>query len=916
MGKHATKRDGSPVAGIRRDLKGSLFAVTALTSVAYVASNSFPQSNPPLLELTGLIFLTFAVFVMFGLMLLKWEKTMHLGNILISRNIDFVENWEKETLRSSTEVVVWISVINSSFHVTERLDFSVVMGTLSACLVVFLGDYMTPASKQLQKHLRTLFGESEKESISLASSSSVMVIIYGYGALTAMLTNVKDIFTGFLIAALAGVSLLFAAKVIHILPFTRRCGEIIQNRVYGASENWIEYPMRSAAELSIFLGVTGFTYATKSDLMLAIRAATISGILVCLGGELCSRVTDLRKENNSVKFVPTVVVVYAIVFTCHYIFTDIPTLAGRPISFFEQVSVSVVAALSYFIIGKIFMAIEFTSKLGEVIQSRLLSTKHNWEVHPVRSSVEVGTTNVVAWAVWYSTGSICVTLGMTLFWGPMMILFNEFVNTSEYDIAQSEAESVDVSSTKPQEASSSSSSSSSFSSPSTIPAPPKPRSTGVKKLFSLDEVRQHSSPSDMFLLIENEVYDVTEFAKTHPGGTIIYKYGGKDASDQFRAFHRPRVAGYLKKFHVGSLDPKDAPEVDPATQDYRNLRSKLWKEGYFKANPTFYNLKHCVWVALVALSVLTILTATNFYVQTLFGGACLGIGWQQAAFLAHDAAHHGIREPPPVGRTNWLAWLLGSVVFGISTNMWNEEHSMHHAITVRPREDPQFNYLPIWLIDMKELSNEKVDGKGGYKLNPFIRFLVSLQHFTFVPLILIIGRVNLHLISVGFELKNIFLSRKVKEGLTGILGMAIYWTWHLSLLSLLPDRASRVWFSVASHLSAGILHIQLLLSHLNVETMDESEEDSAGFFKFQMSVSRNIDVHWSENWFHGGLEYQIEHHLFPQLPRHELGNVKPMVRELCEKHGVLYRNDKFTDAMKGVLGNMRELAWAIVSLDQ
>jgi hypothetical protein len=108
------------------------------------------------------------------------------------------------------------------------------MGTLSACLVVFLGDYMTPASKQLQKHLRTLFGESEKESISLASSSSVMVIIYGYGALTAMLTNVKDIFTGFLIAALAGVSLLFAAKVIHILPFTRRCGEIIQNRVYGA----------------------------------------------------------------------------------------------------------------------------------------------------------------------------------------------------------------------------------------------------------------------------------------------------------------------------------------------------------------------------------------------------------------------------------------------------------------------------------------------------------------------------------------------------------------------------------------------------------------------------------------------------------------------------------------------------------
>ena len=40
---------------------------------------------------------------------------------------------------------------------------------------------------------------------------------------------------------------------------------------------------------------------------------------------------------------------------------------------------------------------------------------------------------------------------------------------------------------------------------------------------------------------------------------------------------------------------------------------------------------------------------------------------------------------------------------------------MHHAITIRPREDPQFNYLPIWLIDKKELENEKVDGKGGEK---------------------------------------------------------------------------------------------------------------------------------------------------------------------------------------------------------
>ena len=121
---------------------------------------------------------------------------------------------------------------------------------------------------------------------------------------------------------------------------------------------------------------------------------------------------------------------------------------------------------------------------------------------------------------------------------------------------------------------------------------------------------------------------------------------------------------------------------------------------------------------------------------------------------------------------------------------------------------------------------------------------------------------------------------------------------------------------LASLVAAGILHIQLLLSHMDVNTHTEEEEDAAGFFRHQCEVSRNIDVPWYENWFHGGLEYQIEHHLFPQLPRHELHVVKPLVEELCAKHGVIYRSDKFTDAIAGVVGNLRQLAFDIVTLEQ
>ncbi|GMH64943.1 hypothetical protein TrST_g9657 [Triparma strigata] len=440
-------------------------------------------------------------------------------------------------------------------------------------------------------------------------------------------------------------------------------------------------------------------------------------------------------------------------------------------------------------------------------------------------------------------------------------------------------------------------------------------------VFPLSEVKVHCTVSDLWLIIDSEVYDATSFAPDHPGGTIINKYAGKDCSDQFKAFHRPRVAGYLKKYRIGSLRPEDRAEPSAATVAYRDLRTKLWKDGHFKPNATYYYGRHAVWVFLILLSVVCVMRGPNFSVRVLLGGCSLGLGLQQAAFLAHDAAHNGVLEPAGKGSVNWLAWFLGSVVFGISISMWTEEHSMHHAITIRPREDPQFNYLPIWLIDKKELENEEVDGKGGYKMNPVVKFLVRLQHFHFLPLVIIVGRVNLHAISVVFELKRIFEQSKSPSSISassflGLLGMAVYWTWHGTLVSHLPTYLDIAIFSLCSHITAGFLHIQLLLSHMNVATHTEEEEDAMGFFKFQCQTSRNIKVEPYEDWFHGGLQYQIEHHLFPQLPRHQLIVVKPMVEEICSQHGVIYRDDTFTEALTGVLRNLKELAWAVVTLDQ
>ena len=122
-------------------------------------------------------------------------------------------------------------------------------------------------------------------------------------------------------------------------------------------------------------------------------------------------------------------------------------------------------------------------------------------------------------------------------------------------------------------------------------------------------------------------------------------------------------------------------------------------------------------------------------------------------------------------------------------------------------------------------------------------------------------------------------------------------------------------FTVVHYISVGILHVQLLLSHLSTEQLTAEEERAHGVFRAQLASTRNITSHWYSHWFHGGLEMQIEHHLFPQLPRHQLHAVAPRVRALAEKHGVAYVETGFLEALVHCLRDLRRLSTALATVD-
>ncbi|KAK8288962.1 hypothetical protein V6Z12_D07G159000 [Gossypium hirsutum] len=89
-----------------------------------------------------------------------------------------------------------------------------------------------------------------------------------------------------------------------------------------------------------------------------------------------------------------------------------------------------------------------------------------------------------------------------------------------------------------------------------------------------------------------------------------------------------------------------------------------------------------------------------------------------------------------------------------------------------------------------------------------------------------------------------------------------------------------------------------------------SEFAKAGNDWFEKQTSGTIDISCPSmmDWFFGGLQFQLEHHLFPRLPRCHLRKVSPLVRELCKKHKLPYRSLSFWEANKSTIRTLRTAA--------
>nr|AEV57606.1 delta-6 desaturase 3 [Muraenesox cinereus] len=366
-------------------------------------------------------------------------------------------------------------------------------------------------------------------------------------------------------------------------------------------------------------------------------------------------------------------------------------------------------------------------------------------------------------------------------------------------------------------------------------------------VFTWEEVQRHSHKGDQWLVIDRKVCNITDWVKRHPGGArVISHYAGEDATDAFAAFHPEPdfVRKFLKPLLIGELatsEPnQDRDKNSVLTQAFRELREEVEREGLFRTQPLFFCLHLGHILLLEALAYLLIWVYGTGWLQTLLCAVILATSQSQAGWLQHDFGHLSVFKK---SRWNHLLhkFVIGHLKYGIKKIKYmpyNHQHQYFFLIGP-PMLIPV--YFHIQIMQTMFFRRDWVDLV--WSMSYYLRYFTCYTPFY------------------------------------GVFGA-------VALISFVRFLESH-WFVWVTQMN----HIPMDIDH-------EKHED---WLTMQLKATCNIEQSFFNDWFSGHLNFQIEHHLFPTMPRHNYCRVAPLVRKVCEKHGVTYQEKTLWSGFRDVV---------------
>ncbi len=320
--------------------------------------------------------------------------------------------------------------------------------------------------------------------------------------------------------------------------------------------------------------------------------------------------------------------------------------------------------------------------------------------------------------------------------------------------------------------------------------------------------------------------------------------------------------------------------------EYAELKHQIKEAGLLEKQPLYCMKRIALLVVLLTVSIAFLFLVKPFWLQ-IFNAAFLAIITTQLGLVGHEAGHRQIF------RATWkneiFGLFAGNLLIGLSNGWWTIRHNQHHSHPNEHDADPDV-YIPLIAF-----SSEALQGKGKLLLS-----VMRYQAYFFFP--------ALTLVYAGFQgiSMQYAIKEKPKYAVAELTLLILHFVCYFGIVFYCLGIWHAIIFILLHHLLTGVYMGSIFApNHKGMPVLEKNSK--IDFLHRQIITARNIHAHPIVDFWYGGLNYQIEHHLFPSMPRSHMRKAQAITRAFCQKHAISYHETNMLQSYKETLSALHHV---------
>ena len=324
----------------------------------------------------------------------------------------------------------------------------------------------------------------------------------------------------------------------------------------------------------------------------------------------------------------------------------------------------------------------------------------------------------------------------------------------------------------------------------------------------------------------------------------------------------------------------------PSQNDYAALKKLVQDAGLLQKRPAYYFVSIATNSLLLVACLLLLFTVKQVWAQALLAVA-LGVVSGQLGYQLHDSGHKQMFKSP--GRNALVGLVTADLLLGMSYGWWVHKHNLHHGNPNDVDLDPDIKVGAIAYSIEHAMSRRR-----------FGRLVAMYQAYLFFPLTTLLAW-SMHVTGWTYLAKGPSRYRRLE-----VVLLATHAVVYLGAMVLLLGPWSAL-MVVLIHKAVGGAYMASVFAPNHKGMPQTDSHTQMDFVRVQVLTARNIRGHPLTDLWYGALNYQIEHHLFPNMPRLNLRRAQPIVKQFCAERGIEYYETSLVQSYRELLGFLNEI---------